>query len=250
MDNTKRFDGLADVYTKARPGYAKELIDCFYNDHGMSKDSVVADIGSGTGKFAKFLIDRGSEVFCVEPNDDMRSVAEKELGSYPNFHSVNGGAEVTSLEDGSVDFITTAQAFHWFNVDKFKAECSRVLRTGGKAFLIWNMRDMDAPLNQELYKLYKDYCTAFNGFGGGIEKDDPRIIKFFDGKFEYVSFDNQLVFDKERFIEKSLSGSYSLKSGDANYDSYINALNGLFDKYSCDGIVTIPNNSVAYIGMV
>lgn len=44
----------------------------------------------------------------------MRLVAEKELCEYPNFKSVAGSAENTTLPDNSVDFITTAQAFHWF----------------------------------------------------------------------------------------------------------------------------------------
>ena len=249
-DATLKFDGYAADYTAGRPGYASELIDCFYKDHGLTADSVIADIGSGTGKFAKFLIDRGNEVYCVEPNGDMRRTAEAELGGYPNFHSVNGGAEDTSLPDKSVGFITTAQAFHWFDVEKFRAECSRILKDNGKVALIWNVRDMSDPINRDLNALFTRYCPDFVGFSGGIVKDDQRIREFFHDKYEYVSFDNPLMLDREKFIARCLSGSYSIKEGDMDYESYMAEIIAIFDRYSDKGAVSIANSSVAYISML
>ena len=250
MDSTKMFDGYANDYTVGRPGYATELIDCLYNKYGVSKSSIIADIGSGTGKFAKHLLDRGSHVYCVEPNDDMRRVAEEELSTYHGFHSINGDAETTTLDDNTVDFITSAQAFHWFDVQKFHNECKRILKANGKVFLIWNVRNMDEALNKELYQIYRKYCPNFKGFSGGIEKDDQRIRDFFDEKYEYVAFDNPLYLDRERFIARSLSGSYSLKEGDKEYTKYMKAIEAAFEKYANKGIVSIANRSVAYIDNV
>lgn len=247
MDTTKKFDGYAKDYTSGRPNYAMELIDSMYEKYGMSENSVIADIGSGTGKFAKHMLERNSQVYCVEPNDDMRGVAENELSGYANFHSVNGDATNTNLDDASVDFITTAQAFHWFDVQKFRAECDRILKDSGKVFLIWNVREEDA-MNKELYQIYSKYCPNFRGFSGGIEKDDPRINEFFNGNYEYIEFDYPLYYDKEKFIARSLSGSYSIKEGYENYDEYMQAIVDVFERYSEDGIVSIANKSVAYIG--
>lgn len=120
MNTTNKFDGRAIDYTASRPNYSMDLIDCLYNQYGISKASVIADISSGTGKFSKHLLERGCEVYCVEPNDDMRSIAEKELCGYINFHSVTGDAENTTLQDNFVDCITAAQSFHWFDIPKFK----------------------------------------------------------------------------------------------------------------------------------
>lgn len=250
MDTTRKFDGRAKDYTASRPSYAPELIDHLYSKYGISKSSIIADIGSGTGKFAKHLLERGSDVYCVEPNEDMRCVAESELREYTNFHSVHGGAETTTLETDSVDYVTTAQAFHWFDVKRFKQECSRIIKDNGKVFLIWNVRDNSDMLNQELYQIYSKYCPNFKGFSGGIVQDDPRIKEFFDGQYDYVAFSNPLYFDKEKFISRSLSGSYSLKEGDREYKEYMESLIAAFEKYANNGIVSIANQSVAYIGTV
>lgn len=250
MDNTKKFDGRAKDYTASRPSYSKELIDCLYGNYELSEASVVADIGSGTGKFSKHLLDRRSEVYCVEPNGDMRCVAENELCKYKKFHSVAGDAENTTLKSNFVDCITTAQAFHWFDVLKFKQECLRILKNGGKVFLIWNIRDYADILNQEWHKVFSQYCPDFSGFCNGIERDDTKIKAFFDKGYDYVAFEHPLTFDRESFIKRSLSSSYSLKENNENYEPYIGALNELFDKYENNGVVSLSNQSVAYIGAI
>ncbi|MBR5182264.1 MAG: class I SAM-dependent methyltransferase [Clostridiales bacterium] len=248
MDTSKIFDGYAKDYTVGRPDYAPELIECMYGDHGFSKDSVIADVGSGTGKFARHLIERGSEVYCVEPSDDMRQTAENELSGYPNFHSVKGDAEHSNLGDSSVDFVTTAQAFHWFDVERFRAECKRILKSGGRVFLIWNMRGECDALNREMHEIYEKYCPDFRGFNGGIKKNDERIKYFFENGYEYISFDHPLYLDRDTFIARSLSGSYSLQSGNKDFDIYMSEIEDVFEKNSVDGMVTIANMSVAYFG--
>ena len=50
------------------------------------------------------------------------------LGSHSGFRSVDGASDSTGLSTGSVDLITAAQAFHWFDVVKTRRECLRVLK--------------------------------------------------------------------------------------------------------------------------
>lgn len=248
MDSTKKFNEIANEYTKSRPSYASEFIEYLFNESKISDSSVIADIGSGTGKLSKQLLNKGCKVFCVEPNNDMRIVAENELSKYTNFTSVAGSAENTLLEDKSVDFITTAQAFHWFDTKSFKTECNRIIKPGGKVFLIWNTRVNDALINQELYRVFSAYCPDFKGFSGGTKPHDDRIKFFFDNDYEYISFDNPLYFNRDKFISRSLSGSYSLKKDDCRFDLYISEINRVFDKFETDGIVKIDNQTVAYFG--
>lgn len=250
MDNSKRFSGRAEAYTKGRPGYPQSLIDCLYTDYGFCGASVIADIGAGTGKFARQLLDRGSTVYCVEPNDDMRAVAENELECYRNFISVNGSSDMTNLNGSSVDFVTAAQAFHWFDADKFKKECKRILKPDGRVVLVWNTRDMNSEFNIKSYEIYKKYCPMFKGYHGGMRDDDKRISDFFSNRCEKITFENPLVFTKDKFITRSLSASYSLKKGDNDFDIYINGLESLFDEYAENGVVEMKNNTTAYIGAV
>lgn len=115
MNTTQNFSGLANVYTMGRPVYATEFIDMLYSKYGVTEESIIADIGSGTGKLAKQLLDKGSTVYGVEPNTDMRSIAIRELQNYAKFEAVNGTASQTTLKDNSIDYVTVAQAFHWFD---------------------------------------------------------------------------------------------------------------------------------------
>lgn len=242
------FNGRAEVYTLGRPSYPKKLIDELYTNYGFSDNSVIADIGSGTGKLSKQLLDKGSIVYAVEPNDDMRCVAEQELSEYSKFISVIGNAENTSLPDNSVDFITAAQAFHWFDIKKFRLECDRIKKDNSKIVLIWNSRDMNSDFNKESYEIYSKYCPCFKGFHGGMKTDDIRFSEFFNGRYEHITFDNSLMCTKDMFISRSLSGSYSLQKGDEHFNDYIASLQNLFDKYAVHGLVEMNNITDSYIG--
>ena len=250
MDNTQNFTGRAQAYTAGRPSYAAELLDRLYADYGFSAASAIANVGSGTGKFSRQLLDRGSEVFCVEPNGDMRAAAEAELAGYPRFHSIDGTADDTTLGAHAVDFVTVAQAFHWFDGERFRAECRRILKPGGRVVLLWNTRVLTAPLNQACIDLFTQYCPRFHGLNGGVQEDDMRIQSFFRGKYERITCDNTLYFDRERFLSRILSSSYSLREGDPGFAEYQKDFYALFDRFAADGTVEMPNQTTAYIGTV
>ena len=246
MDNTSKFNKKAGFYASARPTYAEGFLKKLYSDFGVSDKSVVADIGSGTGIFTRQLLQLGCSVYAVEPNDDMRIEAERELASFKGFHSVNGRAEVTGLNDRSVDFITVAQAFHWFEPVSFKRECARILKPDGKIFLIWNSRDEAAEINVRQYELFGKYCPDFKIPSKDTTKSDKRISDFFDGKFVYAEFENNLLYDMDKFISRGLSSSYSPKYGTAGYTEFVAELGSLFEEFSSDGIVTVPNKTRIY----
>lgn len=220
MENTKKFSGKAENYSSGRPAYADGLIDMLYETQGFSPRSVIADIGCGTGIFTKQLVERGSLVYGVEPNDDMRRAAVENLAGYENFRPLGGTAEHTTLEENSVDFITAAQAFHWFDLPSFRTECRKILR------------------------------PDFKGFSGGIEREDRRISAFFGGNSRTAAFDHPLVYDREKFIRRSLSASYSLTESDGRFAQYLQRLYALFDRKSRNGVLTIPNQTTVYFGKI
>lgn len=246
MDNTEKFSHKAEAYASGRPSYAEDFLDALYSRHGFQPHSVIADVGSGTGILTEQMLARGSTVYAVEPNADMRITAERELGRYAGFHSVDGTAEHTTLGVGSVDFVTVAQAFHWFDETAFSAECARILKPRGKVFLIWNSRVPSAEINLRQKKIFEKFCPDFKGFSGGIRQDDAAIARFFRGKYCREEYDQPLRCDKQKFLKRSLSASYSLAEGDENYAPYLYALDALFDELAVAGVLTIPNKTVVY----
>lgn len=266
MDSRELFSGLSALYEEGRPSYADALVDALFRDStlGLSPDAVIADIGAGTGKFSSMLLKRGCRVVCVEPNGDMRRTAVRLLGGFPRVSFSDGDAAHTGLPDHSADMVTAAQAFHWFDAEAFRRECLRILKPSGHVVLVWNMRDTGSPLNQDCYALFSRFCPRFHGFSGGMKRNDARIERFFGGSFRELVFDYPLSLDRDAFLKRSLSGSYSLKDGDEDFPAYLQELNRLFDRYASrrthpihdpqsheqqktDRLI-IPNQSVAYIG--
>jgi SAM-dependent methyltransferase len=250
--NESKFTGRASIYAKYRPTYPDAFIEYLYTKIGFQKSSIIADVGSGTGIFSKLLLTKGSFVFGIEPNEDMRKVAVQELVGYKNFASVPQSAESTGLNDRSVDFITVAQAFHWFDRQKFKVECKRILKDNGKVVLVWNSRDMASEFVIACDELNRSYCSDYKGFSGGMKSESPEeYCDFFkDGICDYQVFRNDLVFDLDGFIGRSLSASYAPQAGAENYEPYVTGLKLLFDRYSSSGCLRMPNLTRAYIGGV
>ena len=248
--NEERFTGKSKAYSKFRPSYPKEFLNYLYSEVGFSEKSVVADIGSGTGIFTKQLLKKGSTVFAVEPNEDMRKTAEEDLKEYSGFFSIPASAENTGLENSSVDFVTVAQAFHWFDTQKFKTECKRILKPQGKIILVWNSRNDDSVITKENEKIDIEFCKNFKGYSGGISGPLQRekIAQFFDNKFELKVFENPLVYDRDGFIGRNLSSSYAPKGGEENYEEYISALSDMFDKFSTNGVIEYPFYTQSYVG--
>jgi SAM-dependent methyltransferase len=151
------FSAKVADYSASRPEYPAPLFDALRNTCKLSNGAVVADIGAGTGLLTKGLLQQGFQVVAVEPNASMRKVCDRFLLRFPGYRSVAGQAESLPLEASSVDLISAAQSFHWFEIDKAKAEFQRVLRPQGQVALIWNDRVFEDPINLELNRLFAEF---------------------------------------------------------------------------------------------
>ena len=251
MKNTENFTGKAEVYSKYRPSYPNEFIDYLLSENRLNEDSVLVDIGAGTGILTKQLLEKGLSVKAVEPNGDMRIIAEQSLNQNNRFTSINATAEHTSLNDNSVDLVIAAQAFHWFNKEKFKKECIRILKQDAKVSLVWNSRDSSNQLIIDNEQICKKWCPSFYGFSGGIGEDQDVFKHFYrNGTYEFITFQHDLVFDYEGFLGRNLSASYAPQKTDKAYTSFVSAIRELFEKYSHGGEIVIPNLTRSYLGRV
>ena len=248
--NEKKFDSKGSVYAKGRPAYPEKMFEYLLMNKVITPNAVVADVGSGTGIFTAQIAPLVSQVFAIEPNADMREKAELCFGEFANITSINGSAENSTLRHNSVDLITVAQAFHWFDRDSFKRECERILNKTGKVILVWNDRDTTSQIIKDNFDVNKKYCPNFKGSSNGIDFSKDGFKDFFKGEFDLVEFENNLVYNKEAFVSRNLSSSYAPKAGNKYYDEYVEAIIEVFDKRSINGVVDYPYITRCYIGKV
>jgi SAM-dependent methyltransferase len=249
--NIERFSNRVKNYVKYRPGYPKEFIDYLFTNMGFSKNSIVADIGSGTGKLTALLLDRGCHVAGVEPNKEMRKAAEKLLEGYLRFVSMDGTAETTGIESNSADYIICAQAFHWFDKDACKKEFVRILKPGGKVILVWNYRKVQESGFAAGYEdLVKTYANDYNEVNHKLITDAEFKMFFKNGVFSKFTFNNEQQFDFEGLKGRLLSSSYAPMPGEQNYETMIMELKKLFDKYEVHGKVSFEYETQGFLGEV
>lgn len=243
--NEEKFTGRADLYERFRPGYPNKLIDFLFE---KTKCERVADIGAGTGKFTRCLIKKPWSVTAVEPNADMRAILERIGG----IKIIDAPAENTGLADNSVGLVTAAQAFHWFDEDKFKTECRRILIKGGKVAIIFNERDYeDCEISKERDSVCQKFCGAFHSGHIGkrtSEQGDLFLRNEYFSSLEYFCCENNLEADCGSFVGDTLSRSYALKKDDKNYGAFVEELKQAFSKYSQNGKVTIKYKTKCYLG--
>jgi SAM-dependent methyltransferase len=132
--HARSFGAAAAQYERGRPPYPPGALDWLL-PAGARR---VLDLGAGTGKLTRLLVDRGLDVVAVEPSDGMR----EELGRVlPGTRALAGTAEQIPLDDGAVDAVVVGQAWHWIDPERAVPEVARVLAPGGTLGLVWNIRD-------------------------------------------------------------------------------------------------------------
>ena len=240
MANTvERFSNRVENYAKYRPDYPREVLGLFQSEMNLNKNSLVADVGSGTGLSTRLFLENGNTVFGVEPNAAMREAAEFFLKDFSNFKSVDGTAEATTLPDESVDVVIAAQAFHWFDREKTRAEFVRILKDRGFIALLWNERQLDSTpflrdYEQFLLKFANDYeKVRHENVHGGV------LREFFQKDFSTATFLNVQTHDFDGLKGRVFSSSYMPSESDPVYDEMVAELGALFAKYSESGKIQI-----------
>ncbi|MGB2636109.1 MAG: class I SAM-dependent methyltransferase [Candidatus Acidiferrum sp.] len=248
-DAKQRFSNRVMDYARYRPGYPPALIDLLAKECGLRGNNVIADVASGTGLLTKLFLDHGNRVYGIEPNADMRAGGEEFLRGYPDFTSINGSAEATTLPDSSVDFVTVGQAFHWFDVAAAQREFCRILKPGGWAVVVWQDRRMDET------PFARDYESVLVRFGidyKSVKDNYPEIEKmrnFFDaGTFQTYDLPNHQDFDWEGLRGRLRSSSYAPTETHANYAPMIVELRRIFDTYQQNGTVRMEYFARVYFG--
>jgi ubiquinone/menaquinone biosynthesis C-methylase UbiE len=253
LPSAQRFSDRVDFYVRARPKYPPALLNFFQSELKLSREDAIADIGSGTGILTEIFVRNGNQVYAVEPNAPMRHAAENQLGSFPNFHSITGTAEDTTMQDTSVNFVTAAQAFHWFAPIRARAEFQRILKPGGTVALIWNERKHDSPFMQAYDQLIEKY--RIESRTARLDLSDPdgerNIQKFFapDGH-RSVTMENPQTLDRVGLIDRMISSSYMPLPTDPRHAGMLSDTQTLFDEHCENETVHIQQETRIYYGQL
>lgn len=239
LNSVERFSNRVDNYAKFRPDYPPEVLELFETEMGLTGGSVIADVGSGTGISARMFLENGNIVYGVEPNAKMREAAERSLSRFDQFRSIEGTAEATTLEPHSVDIVTAAQAFHWFEPEGFRAEFKRILKPAGWVSLIWNERQLET---NDFHREYEQFLLRYANDYTKVRHDnvnEQTLGEFFAQKFEQAVFPNAQVLDLEGLKGRAASSSYMPSEDDERFAFMEEDLRSLFAKHAESGKITV-----------
>ena len=245
---TSRFSDRVENYVRYRPGYPAEVLLELKTECSLTPSHAIADIASGTGIWTRILMENGNPVFGVEPNAEMRQAGDRLLAAFPNFTSVAGTAEATSLPDASVDFVTAAQAAHWFDRKRTRQEFARILKPGGWLVLLWNERLTDSsPFLRDYEQLLQAYGTDYADVRHEHTTDAVNV--FFDpAPFRERVFAMRQEFDYAGLEGRLLSSSYAPGPGHPKHAPMVRELHRIFEAHAVAGRVSFDYKTKMYFG--
>jgi SAM-dependent methyltransferase len=249
MNSTQRFSSRADNYARYRPHYPETILEPLQKECNLTPDSLVADIGSGTGCLTELFLRNGNRIFAVEPNRQMREAGENLLKHYPRLRSIDGTAEATMLRDQSIDFVVTGQAFHWFDRNVARSEFLRILKPDGWVMIVWNERELTtSPFLIAYEQLLKEFAPEYTVV------DHKKAYKYalsgFYGPrgYETRRFNYRQSADLPGVQGRLLSSSYTPEMGHPNHEPMMLEVSKIFQTHQIDGRVEFKYTTHMYYG--
>lgn len=240
LSPTTRFEDRASDYALFRPSYPRAAIDAALEGFPPSDHLVAADVGAGTGIASRLFADRGFRVLAVEPNPAMRAQAE----AHPRVTFVDGKAEATGLESGTVDLVICAQAFHWFKPVEALAEFFRILKPGGRLVFLANERDRDDPAMLAYNLAIR--AAAERELSEGLSQAIADALRADGRPIEPEAFPYTQTLSREGLIGRARSASYVPKSG-PRYDQLLHDLDRIWtDHHDAGGLVTLRYRTLVW----
>jgi SAM-dependent methyltransferase len=193
-ERAESFGSIAGLYDRYRPTAAPEFLD----ELAALKPTRVLDVGCGTGKVARELLDRGLTVLGVELDARMASIARE--------HGVD--VEVSAFETWddrgrTFDLITCGDAWHWIDPVRGWRKVARVLRPGGTVVRFWNHYEVEEPLNSAFEavrdRVAPELADKPTSRTAVRQDDDPRV--------EHLSYPWVRTYSADEFV--ALAATYS-----------------------------------------
>jgi SAM-dependent methyltransferase len=249
MNSTDRFSGRAGCYACHRWDYAAEAVQAVITACSISENSIIADIGSGTGMLTNHFVGRVRTVFAVEPNPDMRSISNHALQAHRSYENINGVSDATTLPDNSVDVITVGRALHWFPPHSTRAEFRRILKPNG------TMAVFSVPCtDQALLDSLSTVSVKENGWEAAVHENRVSLARlsfyFGHGNFRKLVIPGLVRETWEAFLQRHISFSIAPKRDHPLWSKFERSLFEVFEKHAVGGVLTISNATQVAFGHV
>jgi SAM-dependent methyltransferase len=234
------FGRQAGVYDAGRPDYPAEAVEWMLERHVAREHAVrVADVGAGTGKLTRALVEAGAEVVAIDPDPAMLAVLREGVHAVPTFV---GSAESLPLPDAAVDVVTFGQAWHWVDPVAASREVARVLRAGGVLGLVWNVRDDDVVWVRRLTDvMHGSHAEQM------LAEGPPSVGEPF-GPVESAEWRWTRPMTRKALFDMAHSRSYIITAADEDRARIDKELGALFDEVGAvgDAVVALPYVTRAY----
>jgi ubiquinone/menaquinone biosynthesis C-methylase UbiE len=208
-----RFTGFSDLYDQARPIPPQKVCQILLDLLNRNNADLVVDLGCGTGSSTKIWNGLSGKIIGIEPNDDMRKIAER---NNLQAEIIDASSYATTLKDNSVDIVTCSQSFHWMEPNSTLKEINRILKPGGMFAVYDCIWPVTISINSEL--AYIELMKTVNELGTKYKKllpteqqwpkDRHKVNIENSNYFRYcreIFFENTERCDFKRFINIALS---------------------------------------------
>jgi ubiquinone/menaquinone biosynthesis C-methylase UbiE len=201
------FTKLAKQYIN-RPAYSEVLLESLLKtmDYQQKKEIFqIVEVGAGTGKLTKMLLEMGLNVIAVEPNDAMREEGILYTKEFNNIQWVKGSGEVTNVESNIADWVIMASSFHWTDPVKSLPEFSRILKKDGQYTAIWNPRNIKiSEFHTKIESNIKKIVPELQRVSSGSQSTKQwEYILVSTGDFKdclFMETDHTEIMSKERYM--------------------------------------------------
>jgi SAM-dependent methyltransferase len=231
---------VADAYERARPSYPADAVAWIVDRSRLRPEAVVCDLAAGTGKLTRLLVASGAQVIAVEPLREMREQLEARVAG---IEVLDGTAEALPLDDASVDCVTVAQAFHWFDYPRALPELARAIRPGGRLAVIWNLRDDDDPLVASMNEVIAPYVPPEQGVDRPWREPLEASPAF--GELEQRTFPFEQLLDTDGLVDRVASISWIARLEDPEREGVLRRIRQLGGDRSPP--LRIPYRTMAFV---
>ncbi len=235
--HARSFGSVAEIYDRGRPSFPTAAVAWLVG----SEAATVLELGAGTGKLTRVLVELGHDVHATDPDAEMLAVLRRHLPDVPTSES---GAEEIPLPDRSVDVVVVAQAFHWFDHERALPEIARVLRPGGHVALVWNNRNAKIPWVRKLWRILTDQSELQEATESSAK---ALVCSDLFGFVEEKKFDFWQQVNRESLLDLVASRSYISTLDDQAREEKLTRVMALYDDYGrgMDGM-QLPYHSECY----